>query len=181
MVVTDRPGSASINRITAREGMILRDLRLRSLAESPEAFGQTVAEARALPAIEWHRSARQSSHGDARTWLLAKTGHEVVGVVQGRKRRPHTLLLFSMWVDPTARRLGMGRRLIEELEAWAIRWGATATVLWVYRGNSAAIRFYTDLGFAVIAKGEDVEAGARFGAVAMERDIKAVEPDPGVD
>ena len=47
------------------------------------------------PEDEWHRSARQSSHGDSRTWLIAETDTEAVGLVQGRKRRPGTLLLFA--------------------------------------------------------------------------------------
>ena len=151
--------------------MTLRDLRLRSIADAPDAFGQPIEEARARPVTEWHRSARQSAHGDSRTWLIAETDEASVGLVQGRRRRPWTLLLFSMWVDPSVRRLGVGRRLIDALEAWGRDWDAGETILWVYGGNAAAIRFYRDLRFEVLRSGQDAESGARFGALAMRRDI----------
>lgn len=161
-----------IRRIQASEGLILRELRLRSLADAPEAFGQPVIEARARPDADWQRSARQSAHGDTHTWLFAERHGTVVGLVQGRKRHPDTLLLFSMWVDPGCRRLGVGRALIEALEGWALtRWSAQDTLLWVYEGNTAAIEFYRDLGFRTLRTGDDAESGARFGALAMQRGI----------
>jgi GNAT superfamily N-acetyltransferase len=160
-----------IRRIRPDDGMALRNLRLRSIADAPDAFGQPIAEARDRPEAEWHRSARQSSQGDSRTWLIAETDDASVGLVQGRKRQPSTLLLFSMWVDPSVRRHGVGRELIDSLEAWGRGWHASETVLWVYGGNAAAIRFYRDLGFEVMRSGQDAESGARFGALAMRRDI----------
>ena len=111
-----------VRRITPDDGLTLRDLRLRSIADAPSAFGQPIEEARGRPEKEWHRSARRSSRGDNRTWLIAEHQGRAVGLVQGRKRRPATLLLFSMWVDPAVRRLGVGRTLIEALETWGRGW-----------------------------------------------------------
>ncbi len=163
--------SVRIRRIRPEDALLLRDLRLRSIADAPDAFGQPLAEARARPEQEWQRSARQSSHGDNRTWLIAETDRGTVGLVQGRKRRPRTLLLFSMWVDPKARRLGVGQLLIEELERWAQGWDASETILWVFGANTSAIEFYRDLGFDPVRGGQDAESGARFGAIAMRRPI----------
>jgi ribosomal protein S18 acetylase RimI-like enzyme len=160
-----------IRRIAPGDGLLLRDLRLRSIADAPNAFGQPIEEARDRPEKAWHRSARQSSHGDNRTWLIAEQDGRAIGLVQGRKRRPRTLLLFSMWVDPSVRRLGVGRSLIDSLEAWGRGWSASETILWVYGANQEAIGFYRDLGFEVIRSGQDAEAGARFGALAMRRVI----------
>lgn len=168
----ESPSEVWIRRIEPHDGLALRDLRLRSIADAPNAFGQPIAEARGRPEAEWHRSARQSSHGDNRTWLIAETDGGSVGLVQGRKRRPSTLLLFSMWVDPSVRRLGVGRALIDQLELWGQGWDASETILWVYGGNAAAIRFYRDLGFEAVKDGQDAESGARFGALAMRRDIR---------
>lgn len=162
-----------IRRITPDDGLTLRDLRLRSIADAPNAFGQPLEEARGRPEKEWHRSARQSSRGDNRTWLLAEQDGRAIGLVQGRKRRPSTLLLFSMWVDPGVRRLGVGRALIESLESWGRGWDATETILWVYGANDEAIRFYRDLAFEIDRGGGDAEAGARFGALAMRRAIRS--------
>ena len=160
-----------IRRISPTDGLILRDLRLRSIADAPDAFGQPLEEARARPESEWHRNARRSSHGQNRTWLIAETSVGPVGLVQGRQRRPSTLLLFSMWVDPSVRRLGIGRMLIVSLEAWAQSWDGTETILWVLGGNASALKFYRDLGFEPAHGGQDAESGARLGAVAMQRNI----------
>ena len=161
----------TIRRISPDDGPILRELRLRSLADAPDAFGQPLEEARRRPMQEWERSARQASHGVDRTWLIAEREAGAVGLVQGRRRRPGTLLVFSMWVDPDARRLGVGRMLVDALEDWARGWDATATILWVLGANASAVEFYRNLGFDVIRGGQDAESGARFGALAMRRAI----------
>lgn len=167
--VTEDP--VIIRRIRPDDGVLLRELRLRSIANAPDAFGQPLEEAQDRPEREWARSARQSSRGDSRVWLIAETSQGAVGLVQGRKRRPRTLLLFSMWVDPTVRRLGVGRLLIDHLEDWARGWHAEETILWVFGANLSAIEFYRDLGFEVVRGGQDAESGARFGALAMRREI----------
>lgn len=163
-----------MRRIRADEGLVLRELRLRSLADAPDAFGQTVDEARARPEVEWHREARQGSRGDSRSWFIAELDERPVGIVQGRRRRPHALLVFSMWVDPADRRRGVGRELITAVERWGQACGATETVLWVLAGNTAAIAFYARLGFTIDSKGADADSGARFRALAMRRPIDHV-------
>mgnify|MGYP001825645418 CR=1 FL=1 len=165
-----------VRRIRPDEGALLRDLRLRSIADAPDAFGQPLEEARGRPDREWDRGARQSARGDSRTWLIAETETKAIGLVQGRKRRPRTLLLFSMWVDPHVRRLGVGRLLIEALEDWARTWGGDETILWVFAANRAAIGFYRDLGFEIVRGGQDAESGARFGALAMRRELRGSTP-----
>jgi len=176
--VSDRQGALVIRRIRASEGRLLRELRLRSLQDAPEAFGQTVVEASTTRLIDWYRKAWQSCRGDQRAWMLAQHGDEVVGLVSGRHRLPTTLLLFSMWVAPDARRSGVGRQLIDGLEGWARRWGATETVLWVLRGNLAALGFYERLGFEALSHGRDAQAGERFGALTMRR---AIDPTSSSD
>jgi GNAT superfamily N-acetyltransferase len=161
----------TVRRIEADEAALLRKLRLRSIADAPEAFGQSLEEARARPEAEWQRSARQSSQGDNRAWLLAERDDQAVGLVQGRRRRPTTLLLFSMWVEPAARRSGVGEALIDGLEVWARGWAATETVLWVYGANLEARSFYRRLGFMTVHDGPDAESGRRFLALAMRRAI----------
>lgn len=166
-----------IRRIGPDDGPILRDLRLRSLADAPEAFGQPIEEALAQPDAEWVAAARAGAAGERRAWFLAEVAPRdggparTVGLVLGRRRPPATLLIFSMWVDPTVRRGGVGGRLIEEAEAWAGSWNARRTVLWVYAGNEPALRFYRRLRFRVEEDGEDARTGAQYGALAMVRAI----------
>jgi GNAT superfamily N-acetyltransferase len=169
--VTSRTGSLVIRRIRAQEGPLLRALRLRSLQDAPDAFGQPLAEAMGMSEQEWGRKATQSAHGDERNWLLAQRDGDEIGLVHGRRRRPSTLLLFSMWVDPAERHAGVGRQLIGSLEAWAAGWGAQETLLWVLQDNQRALEFYDRLGFEVMGTGRDADVGASFGALALRRAI----------
>jgi GNAT superfamily N-acetyltransferase len=171
--VSERDERISIRRISASDGPLLREVRLRCLEDAPAAFGQTAEEAARWSMTEWQRRARQASRGTQRSWLLARRGDQVIGLVHGRRRGAQTLLLFSMWVDPQVRRTGVGRRLIEKLEVWARAWGAQETVLWVFGHNQAALDFYGQLGFELIGQGRDVEAGSRAGALALSRIIGA--------
>lgn len=161
----------TIRRITAEDGSLLRELRMASLADAPDAFGQTVGQIRIRPSTEWRQSARQAAQGHGRSWYIAESDGLAVGIVQGRRRPPGTLLVFSMWVDDRYRRRGIGRKLIERAEAWASEWDAVETVLWVLQANAKAIDFYRDLGFEVVSAGADADNGARFEALALRRPI----------
>jgi GNAT superfamily N-acetyltransferase len=168
----------TIRRVRPGDADLLRDTRLRALAESPDAFGQTLEAAQAQPFAEWRSTARQASIGHRRAWFVAEqaadAGRErrAVGVVLGRRRPPAELMVFSMWVDPQERRRGIGRALIDAVEAWAAGWGATRTVLWVFATNEPAMRFYLRLGFVLQEGGPDVEAGSPHGALPMHRPIR---------
>ncbi|MDQ3553398.1 MAG: GNAT family N-acetyltransferase [Chloroflexota bacterium] len=165
-----------IRRIGPDDAALLRELRLRSLADSPEAFGQPLDDAVARPEAEWVAQARAASEGDRRAWFFAEAGGpgEVagpVGIVLVRRRPPDVALVFSMWVDPRARRAGVGRALIQTASEWAASWGADRVVLWVVAGNEPACRFYQRLGFTWSASGPDADAGRAYGALAMTKAI----------
>jgi GNAT superfamily N-acetyltransferase len=168
----------TIRRVRPGDADLLRATRLRALADSPDAFGQTLEAAQAQPIAEWQSAARQASRGDRRAWFVAEqaahAGRErrAVGVVLGRRRPPADLMVFSMWVDPQLRLRGIGRSLIDAVEAWAASWGATRTVLWVFATNEPAMRFYLRLGFVLQDGGPDVEAGSPHGALPMQRPIR---------
>lgn len=52
-----------------------------------------------------------------------------------------------MWVSPDARRLGLGRRLLSELETRAVRYGRYALRLDTNKALSGAIDLYRSYGF----------------------------------
>ena len=162
----------TIRRIKPDEWGILRELRLASLLDAPEAFGQSHANALDIPDGEWQQIARSSAAGDARIWLIAREEDADVGLVQARRRAPTDCLVFSMWVAPGARRSGVGRLLIDSVAEWATGWGARRLVLWVFGANDGAHRFYDRIGFSVVPDGPDAESGKSFGAFAMERVIR---------
>ncbi|MEP7159085.1 MAG: GNAT family N-acetyltransferase [Chloroflexota bacterium] len=160
-----------VRRIRADEWGLLRELRLKSLLDAPEAFGQRYANAAGEPESEWRSTARASASGARRAWFIARDDDPAeteVGLVQARRRPPNDCLVFSMWVAPAARRTGVGRALIDAAAVWASSWGAERIVLWVTGVNESAMRFYERLGFKVLSEGPDYESGQAFGALAME-------------
>ncbi len=169
-----------MRRIRADEGAQLKALRLRALAEEPEAFGESVAEAAARDEAEYAARARAASDGDRRAWFSAElvpeprsaAGAVAVGLAMGRRRPPDTCMVFSVWVADAARGQGVGRALVDAIAGWARSWGAITLVLWVYRANQPAIRFYERLGFTVQEDGPDAELGAPHDALAMVRGVE---------
>ena len=167
--------TVSVERIRPNEGPVLREIRLRSLLDAPEAFGQRHDEAAATPDSEWDAIARASADGNRRVWFFARVdgNADPIGVVQARRRQPFDCLLFSMWVAPEARRLGVGSLLIDAVRDWGAAWGAKRVVLWVLAANEPAMRFYDRIGFTVLNDGPDAESGRAYGALAMERPTSA--------
>jgi len=161
-----------VRRIADDEWAVLRELRLLSLSDAPEAFGQTHANAVAIADAEWQSNARSASRGDRRAWFIARADDgQDVGLVQARRRPPEDCLVFSMWVAPDARRSGCGRALIGAVREWSAGWGARRIVLWVFGANEGAQRFYERLGFHFVPSGADYDSGLSYGALAMELDL----------
>ncbi|MEP7360437.1 MAG: GNAT family N-acetyltransferase [Chloroflexota bacterium] len=159
-----------IRRITPDDWRLLREMRLASLQDAPDAFGQRYENAASEPESEWRSAARASSSGERRAWFIcgASGAEKANGLVQARRRPPDDCLVFSMWVAPSGRRSGVGRALIAAVADWARGWGGTRIVLWVFGANEGAFHFYERIGFHVLLDGPDAESGRSFGAFAME-------------
>ena len=146
-----------VRRVRADEWNVLREVRLRALAESPEAFATTFEEARARPEQWWRIWAERSAESSGQAMFLAWDGAPagIVGAVaeQGRFR------LISMWVDPPARGRGVGRVLLEAAVAFA---GEAQIVLSVTDGNEAVGRLYELCGFIETGFAEPLRSGSKL-------------------
>jgi ribosomal protein S18 acetylase RimI-like enzyme len=134
----------SVRRLAAADGVLLRDLRMRALRDAPHAFEMTAAEEDAVPEQEWGR--RAAAPGRA-VFVAPGDGPAVAmaGVVlrDGGERA----VLWGMWVDPGARRRGLGRELVEAAADWARREGADRVELWVTDRAEGAAALYRRAGF----------------------------------
>ena len=81
--------------------------------------------------------------------FFAVADGEIVGLAGGYRLGPASgvVELVSMWTDPTVRRSGAGRLLIDAVLGWAKACGAGEVQLWVTRGNTAAETLYRAVGF----------------------------------
>jgi dihydropteroate synthase len=132
-----------------------RDIRLRSLADSPDAFGATLSESSTKDEAYWRRfiEARPNAlrlvaerDGLAVGMVVALIGHE-----DGDHRHAN---LYAMWVAPEARGSGIGKQLVETALRWCRSRAALEVRLGVSETGDPARRLYERCGFR--------DTGARF-------------------
>jgi len=148
-MTNDAVMAASVQRIRADEGVVLRSVRLAALADAPHAFGSTLAAELLCTDADWESRAQRGAQGGLRATFFARDGDEVVGLVGGHRAHAESpdVELVSMWTAPHARRRGVGRALVQAVIDWAVATAATSVQLWVTRGNDAAQSLYAELGF----------------------------------
>lgn len=139
----------ALSRIRPDEGLVLKEIRLAALVDSPFAFGSTYAAEADLTDEEWTYRATLYSAGLDRVTFLARTDGVPTGLVGGYRAEAaiDTVELVSMWASPAVRRSGVGRLLVQAIIDWATEARASSVQLWVTRGNDPAQRFYESLGF----------------------------------
>jgi DNA-binding MarR family transcriptional regulator/GNAT superfamily N-acetyltransferase len=86
-----------------------------------------------------------------RCWIAEKDG-EIVGSVFLVKKTPAVAKLRLLIVDPRARGLGIGRRLVDECVGFAKQAGYRKITLWTHRQLTAARRIYRQAGFVCVDK-----------------------------
>src|SRR3954464_8008660 len=140
------------------EWRIWRDLRLRMLADAPDAFGTTLAEAQVQPDAVWQAMVAPEP---SRAMWFAEQGGVAVGTARVEiapdRLRSH---LYSMWVAPEARRSGAGRALVEAARRWAREHGACEVALEVTDGNLAASELYRAAGFVDTGIRDELRPGS---------------------
>lgn len=153
-----------IRKLTVQEWNTYKNLRLRALADSPDAFGRTLAEERERSNAEW--SSRLASGADS-SWdlpLVAEVDREPIGLAWGRidKTNPEVANLYQMWVAPSHRRLGVGLMLLETVIAWAKAKNAYYLDLGVTFNDSPAMRLYTRAGFEPVGEPQPFRQGSEL-------------------
>jgi RimJ/RimL family protein N-acetyltransferase len=156
-----------VRRAVPDEWWLVRDVRLRSLRDAPEAFGSTYQREAKFGEGRWRDRIAESA------WFLAELepGTEVpgngtdsaggrtepadpIGIVAGI--RPESPVeqrhLVAMWVSPYARGSGVARELVDAVVQWARADGATQVSLGVVEDNEPARALYRRLGFAAMGE-----------------------------
>jgi ribosomal protein S18 acetylase RimI-like enzyme len=132
-----------IQHLSSDEGLRLRTIRLRALADAPDAFGSTYADVAARPLESWSQQLQEIA-----TFVAVRDGEDV-GLVRCASDAQHhdTAWLISMWVAPEARGQGVGGALIDAVVAYARSNGASRLLLDVGDHNQQAIALYARKGF----------------------------------
>jgi GNAT superfamily N-acetyltransferase len=154
-----------IRRFGPHEWPAYRTLRLRSLAEAPEAFGSSLAAEEAWAHELW--MARLAAAGvSGRDCPLVAESAEADGAMLGLlwakcdAEDAGIVNLFQMWVTPEARGRGVAAALLDEAVTWARSIGARLVQLGVVCDNSAAVQLYTRAGFRNVGAPEPSRPGS---------------------
>jgi GNAT superfamily N-acetyltransferase len=149
----------------------LKRVRLRALADSPQAFERTLAEELAMPEDEWHRRATPT---DASANFLAVDGGGARGLVGVfREAEDHDLAhLVAMWVDPAARGRGIGGSLVDAVVQWCAAHAVPRVHLWVVESNTTAERLYRSRSFLPTGVRKRLPADPSLNEFEMARQIE---------
>lgn len=157
-----------VREITADDWELMRDVRLAALAEAPSAFGSTYAREADFTEERWRdriseRSVTFFAHEE--TADAAPAGLAGVYVEDGAAE------LVSMWVRPSARRLGVGEALVEAAAAWAKTRDFRSLSLWVTESNAPAVRLYERLGFTPTGERQPLPSDPALAEIRMSREL----------
>lgn len=140
-------------KVEERHLVDLWRLRLRSLHEHPEAFGQPYQEAAAVPEAEAIERFRKSSiAGDNAVFGAFTPDGLLVGMTgiirEHRIKNAHRMTIWGVYVAPEARGRGLGERMLKAAIAHARGTpGVLQVHLTVVRTNLIAARSYEQAGF----------------------------------
>jgi ribosomal protein S18 acetylase RimI-like enzyme len=137
-----------------------RDLRLRALKDSPDAFGSTFERERQFTDQDWQdRFLRYTANISLP--LVAVADQHFSGLAWGRIDPDDGQIahLYQMWVAPELRGQGLGRRLADMILNWAREQGATIMALEVTCGNQPAERLYESFGFRITGEPVPIRPG----------------------
>ena len=154
-----RTGRHQLNTITSAEPLLrplvpddaatYRALRLRALAEFPDAFTSSAAE-EANSQEDWATKRLRTREGHV--LLGAFVAGELAGTAglerRSRAKERHKALLYGMYVAPEHAGRHIGRKMVDVLIDTARSWSAMEQItLTVTRTNARARRLYGEAGF----------------------------------
>ncbi|MGH3445043.1 MAG: GNAT family N-acetyltransferase [Nocardioidaceae bacterium] len=187
----DRPnhgtGTVTVRVIGADDWATWRDIRLRSLLDTPSAYGSTYEQEADYPEELWRSrtsggAATDLGPGDSGPAVLAipgdneRPGTTPVGMSAAFCDRPGWLHVVAMWVDPAWRGRGISHRLLDAIVEWAaprrLRLHLDVTL-----GNQAARTSYLSYGFRLTDETRPLREGSDLECVRMA--LPSPPPAPG--
>lgn len=144
MAEAAREADVDVVRVDSSNWRVYRDVRLAMLQGAPRAFWTTYDEAAARTDEEWQGLVEGSC-----LWLAMAAGRAIgsVGAFRMPDQPPDECILVGLWVDPSARGLGVGERLVQGVVDAATERGLSRVLLEVAHENAPAVQLYERMGF----------------------------------
>jgi GNAT superfamily N-acetyltransferase len=163
-----------VDRLGEDDWATFREIRLRSLLDSPDAFGSTYGEESSNTERAWRNWAAGRWRGGAAAVFAGRAEDgSAVGTATGAEydAEPGIGHVYAMWVAPDARGAGVGRSLLGAVESWAHTRACRRLTLRVTEENAAARSFYAACGFVESGDRSPLREGSRLHVVTMTREL----------
>lgn len=161
--------SCAVRRFEPFDWPIYMALRLRSLAESPDAFGSLLELEQQRSAQEWEARLSAGALSPTDLPLLAECNNTPSGLAWARidSADPSHADLYQMWVAPEFRGRGLGAQLLQSAITWAHTQHVAGLRLGVTVGDTPAMRLYRAAGFRAHGAAQPLRAGSAVLAQPM--------------
>lgn len=145
----------TVRQVGGDDWRLWREIRLRALQDSPDAFGSTYAREVRFIEADW----RCRLEDPDAVSVLALDGTRPVGMGAGYSDLPGWLHVVAMWVAPSERGRGVGQSLLHAIHSRADARGLRLH-LDVSTANPRARRVYERYGFRVTGETRPIRTGS---------------------
>jgi ribosomal protein S18 acetylase RimI-like enzyme len=162
--------SVRIVRAGPQDWQRYRDIRLRALADAPDAYASS---------LEWeqgHTPARWQELLTGAETFLAVDGERTLGTATGWSRDGDAVAVVAMYVAPEARGQRLAHRLLDEVVRGAMARGTPRLRLEVATGNEPARRSYLAYGFTPTGREHPMDRDPSILEIEMELPLDAAGP-----
>jgi ribosomal protein S18 acetylase RimI-like enzyme len=142
-------GDVSVRALVRGDADLLRLLRLEALAESPDAYVETLVDAHSCDWVARADRLSPSEPADRAAYFAFVDDRPVGMIVAGYGIPNESPFLAAMWVHPDFRRRRAGRALVLRALAFLRAAGQQRVALWVTETHVGVFKFYQSLGFQV--------------------------------
>ena len=161
-----------IRRVKEEDGVLLREIAIRMYSDSPDAFSETLEEAKQRTAKQWDSRAKWLADSPDAIGLIAYDDNWPCGFIMGLVgsfingsmdwRCRDSVTIAKTWVDPTARRKSIASALTDTVKDWACEKGVKRLELQVTENNEVAKSFYKHLGFTDTGRREPLVSNTKL-------------------
>jgi ribosomal protein S18 acetylase RimI-like enzyme len=133
----------TVVRLAETDWRAFATLRLRALRDTLGTDDLQYRTEVAFTAARWRRRLRTHAQ------FAAVVDERMVGLIGAQRETSDTVYLYSLWLEPSARRRGLARELVTSAVGWARSERARSVTLRVEAANVAALGVYEGLGFTL--------------------------------
>ncbi|MBS1693330.1 MAG: GNAT family N-acetyltransferase [Actinobacteria bacterium] len=150
-----------MDRLAESDWRLFAVVRLRALCDALGVDDPQYRQEASFTAAQWRRRLREHAQ------FVAIVDERPVGLIGAQQESTQRVYLYSLWLDPAARGLGLARALVGAALAWARTRQAHTVTLRVATDNAVARGVYEGMGFAVAVG----DTAAPPGELTMTRSV----------